>query len=657
MRVILETERMSLIRRKKKVNISSPSNFIHRVHTGFDSESKQFVGLPKQWTSLVSPHPGKTSVQRPHPVIDPNTITPTGVIDLEKRPTSNGRGTSIVRSNSLRTPQAEVPQIVIREKSNGYQEETVKEARSFYPGIDDENVPKNGPSSFETKVEIVNGNPGYDLAAVRAANLARAEALAAHQRSEAQQVVHQEALLASRRDHMVRLRLQAISVNQKPTPARNIRLGTQGLRTGGVDYLLRPTGPTSMQHRPTNHQYKNIPQKISTVSSNNGVSNPNYGILESNTRVNQQKPTKEKGPVKVSKSVELQKKHEAKMKKKLLNNNNDINAETLEKKETEPTTNLSHQQFRAALQLVVSPGDPRENLRNFVKIGEGSTGIVCIADDVNRNQKVAIKQMNLKKQQRRELLFNEVVIMRDYHHHNIVNMLDAHLVEDELWVVMEYLEGGALTDIVTNMHMTEDQIATVCQQVLEALAYLHQEGVIHRDIKSDSILLSSDGCVKLSDFGFCAQVSAELPKRKSLVGTPYWMSPEVISRLPYGPEVDIWSLGIMVVEMLEGEPPYFDEAPLSAMRRIRDMPSPKLKQNGASPQLQGFLQKLVIRDPQKRPGARELLQHPFLKKARDPAILQPLIQKSAKIMMSPRPVLNNVNNLNIASLARSKSVH
>jgi len=456
---------------------------------------------------------------------------------------------------------------------------------------------------------------------------------------------------------MVRLRLQAISVNQKPTPARNIRLGTQGLRTGGVDYLLRPTGPTSMQHRPTNHQYKNIPQKISTVSSNNGVSNPNYGILESNTRVNQQKPTKEKGPVKVSKSVELQKKHEAKMKKKLLNNNNDINAETLEKKETEPTTNLSHQQFRAALQLVVSPGDPRENLRNFVKIGEGSTGIVCIADDVNRNQKVAIKQMNLKKQQRRELLFNEVVIMRDYHHHNIVNMLDAHLVEDELWVVMEYLEGGALTDIVTNMHMTEDQIATVCQQVLEALAYLHQEGVIHRDIKSDSILLSSDGCVKLSDFGFCAQVSAELPKRKSLVGTPYWMSPEVISRLPYGPEVDIWSLGIMVVEMLEGEPPYFDEAPLSAMRRIRDMPSPKLKQNGASPQLQGFLQKLVIRDPQKRPGARELLQHPFLKKARDPAILQPLIQKSAKIMMSPRPVLNNVNNLNIASLARSKSVH
>merc|ERR1712142_875562 len=266
-------------------------------------------------------------------------------------------------------------------------------------------------------------------------------------------------------------------------------------------------------------------------------------------------------------------------------------------------SSLSHEQFRNALQMVVSRGDPRDKLENFIKIGEGSTGIVCIAMDKHTNRQVAVKRMDLRKQQRRELLFNEVVIMRDYHHPNIVEMYDSFLVEDELWVVMEFLEGGALTDIVTHPRMDEEQIATVCKQCLKALAYLHNQGVIHRDIKSDSILLGADGKVKLSDFGFCAQVSAELPKRKSLVGTPYWMSPEVISRLAYGPEVDIWSLGIMVVEMLDGEPPYFDEAPLSAMRRIRDMPSPKLKQSGASPQLQGFLQKLVIRDPLKRPGA------------------------------------------------------
>ena len=141
-----------------------------------------------------------------------------------------------------------------------------------------------------------------------------------------------------------------------------------------------------------------------------------------------------------------------------------------------------------------------------MKIGEGSTGTVSIATDRRSGRQVAVKKMNIKKQQRRELLFNEVVIMRDYHHPNIVEMYDSYLVGDELWVVMEYLEGGALTDIVTHTEMDEQQIACVAKQCLKALAYLHSQGVIHRDIKSDSILLAADGCVKLSDFGFCAQV-------------------------------------------------------------------------------------------------------------------------------------------------------
>lgn len=125
--------------------------------------------------------------------------------------------------------------------------------------------------------------------------------------------------------------------------------------------------------------------------------------------------------------------------------------------------------------------------------------------------------------------------------------------------------------------MDEQQIASVCKAVLRALAFLHTNGVIHRDIKSDSILLSSDGRIKLSDFGFCAQISSELPKRKSMVGTPYWMCPEIISRLPYDTAVDIWSFGIMVMEMVDGEPPFFNEPPLQAMRRIRDMPPPRFQ--------------------------------------------------------------------------------
>ncbi|CAL8394563.1 unnamed protein product [Arctogadus glacialis] len=291
------------------------------------------------------------------------------------------------------------------------------------------------------------------------------------------------------------------------------------------------------------------------------------------------------------------------------------------------SSRVSHEQFRAALQLVVNPGDPREYLDSFIKIGEGSTGIVCIASEKHSGKQVAVKKMDLRKQQRRELLFNEVVIMRDYHHENVVDMYNSYLVGDELWVVMEFLEGGALTDIVTHTRMNEEQIATVCVSVLRALSYLHTQGVIHRDIKSDSILLTSDGRIKLSDFGFCAQVSKEVPKRKSLVGTPYWMAPEVISRLPYGTEVDIWSLGIMVIEMVDGEPPYFNEPPLQAMRRIRDNLPPQLKESHkVSSVLRAFLDLMLVREPSQRATALELLQHPFLKLGGPPSCIVPLMR-------------------------------
>jgi tRNA A-37 threonylcarbamoyl transferase component Bud32 len=302
-----------------------------------------------------------------------------------------------------------------------------------------------------------------------------------------------------------------------------------------------------------------------------------------------------------------------------LNLNNNADVQKINK--ISPTLNtslgsrLTHEQFRHALESVVNPGDPRQFYENFMKIGEGSTGTVYIANEIRAKRKVvAIKKMDLRKQQRRELLFNEVVIMRDHTHKNIVEMYGSYLVDDELWVVMEYLNAGSLTDIVTKTHMNENQIAVVCLSVLNALKFLHANGVIHRDVKSDSILLSKDGSVKLSDFGFCAQVYADLQKRKSLVGTPYWMAPEVISRIPYGPEVDIWSFGIMVIEMIDGEPPYFDEPPLQAMRHIRDMPPPRFKENyRVSPKLQSFIDRILVRDPLIRATAAELLEHPFIR--------------------------------------------
>ncbi|XP_016329019.1 serine/threonine-protein kinase PAK 6-like [Sinocyclocheilus anshuiensis] len=139
--------------------------------------------------------------------------------------------------------------------------------------------------------------------------------------------------------------------------------------------------------------------------------------------------------------------------------------------------------------------------------------------------------------------------------------------------------------------------------------------------------------VKLSDFGFCAQISKDIPKRKSLVGTPYWMAPEVVSKTPYGTEVDMWSLGIMVVEMIDGEPPYFSETPIAAMKRLRDEPAPTARNiSRISPVLRDFLDSMLTCDPLERASAGDLLQHPFMLQATSPRCLVPLVEQYRKRM-------------------------
>ena len=152
------------------------------------------------------------------------------------------------------------------------------------------------------------------------------------------------------------------------------------------------------------------------------------------------------------------------------------------------------------LKAICTDADPREIYQNLNKIGQGASGGVYTAYERGTNRCVAIKQMNLEQQPKKDLIINEILVMKDSKHPNIVNFIDSYLVGGDLWVTMEYMEGGSLTDVVTFNIMTEGQIAAVCRETLKGLQHLHSKGVIHRDIKSDNILLSMDGNIKLSKY-------------------------------------------------------------------------------------------------------------------------------------------------------------
>uniref|UniRef100_A0A4W5Q350 non-specific serine/threonine protein kinase n=1 Tax=Hucho hucho TaxID=62062 RepID=A0A4W5Q350_9TELE len=284
---------------------------------------------------------------------------------------------------------------------------------------------------------------------------------------------------------------------------------------------------------------------------------------------------------------------------------------------------------RNPLENIVSVGDPKKKYTRFEKIGQGASGTVYTAIDIATGQEVAIKQMNLQQQPKKELIINEILVMRENKNPNIVNYLDSYLVGEELWVVMEYLAGGSLTDVVTETCMDEAQIAAVCRECLQALEFLHSNQVIHRDIKSDNILLGMDGSVKLSN--------GSSYKRSTMVGTPYWMAPEVVTRKAYGPKVDIWSLGIMAIEMVEGEPPYLNENPLRALYLIATNGTPELQNpEKLSSVFRDFLTCCLEMDVEKRGSANDLLQHQFLKVAKPLSSLTPLIQAAKEAAKANR---------------------
>jgi serine/threonine-protein kinase 24/25/MST4 len=244
-----------------------------------------------------------------------------------------------------------------------------------------------------------------------------------------------------------------------------------------------------------------------------------------------------------------------------------------------------------------------------------------------------------------EDIIQEIAILSELNSPYVTRYHGSFLKGSSLWIVMEFCSGGSCSDLMRPGTIPEEYIVIILRELLRGLDYLHSDKKLHRDIKGNpflqdlldlgqrltalvaaNILLTSSGQVKLADFGVSGQLSATMTKKNTFVGTPFWMAPEVIKQSGYDYKADIWSLGITAIELATGEPPYSDIHPMKVLFLIPKNPPPVL-QGDYSKAFKNFVELCLRRDPRERPSARELLEHPFIKRAKKTNYLTELIER------------------------------
>lgn len=649
--------------------VSNPTNFSHAVHVGFDPQTGQFVGLPPEWSKLlnssaITKEDYERNPQAVFEVLDfysdltkraenpqqyPSlTPTPPPGSQQNKQLGYTGGGASVAPPRPMPPSQ------------RSYGNLPAQQAGGAPPR-------PNPPDMSQQRQPAQNVGSGYGSSpdALREEQRKKQLELQRQREMEEQSRREMEAYNASLPQKKVPLAQQEIgggyggppgtadrynpsrAAPPAPKPTNQQANGLRAQRPAPPAPSSSPapanrpvltsqssTSSIPTTREPPSNQAQRIPPRNDQPSAPRYPNNANGAPQQRANGQPQQNPAMSRLPAPVkplnvpAKPSQPQQNDSVKAAEAALT----AKPPPSERKQDVRMSTMSEKEVMQKLVEVVSKDDPNLSYSKQKKIGQGASGSVYVAKvketavsrvarEVLQSQgaraQVAIKQMDLAHQPRKELIVNEIMVMKDSKHRNIVNFLDAFLRNNnaELWLVLEYMEGGALTDVIDNNPViTEEQISTICLETCRGLQHLHSQNIIHRDIKSDNVLLDARGNVKITDFGFCAKLTETKSKRATMVGTPYWMAPEVVKQKEYGPKVDIWSLGIMAIEMIESEPPYLNEEPLKALYLIATNGTPRLKKpEKLTKELKAFLSVCLCVDVKSRASADELLQHDFLK--------------------------------------------